>query len=89
MKLKDMQLQKLSEQIKVRDEMLNNARQRDHPHIDEDPRFIHIDELASSTVSILPPITSNTLGKTSGALIKQLLDNLTANEHKIKHSNAT
>jgi hypothetical protein len=37
--------------------------------------MIQVEELVNTT-SILPPITNNSLGKASGALIKQLLDNL-------------
>jgi len=44
------------------------------------------DELANPT-SILPPINNGSLGKTSGALIKQLLDNLTGEGNaKVKSS---
>ena len=47
--------------------------------------MIPADELVSNTASILPPISNNTLGKTSGALIKQLLENLNG-EAKMKPS---
>lgn len=85
-KIKDMQVSKLSEQLKIRDEIIQNAKKRLHNEANEidDPRIIQVDELVSTT-SILPPINNNTLGKASGALIKQLLDNLNG-EQKTKPS---
>lgn len=51
----------------------------------DDPRLVQVDELVNNTTSILPPINNGSLGKASGALIKQLLDNLTG-EGKTKPS---
>lgn len=85
-KIKDMQVSKLSEQIKIRDEMLSNAKKKlEGTGQDfEDPRIIQVEELMSNT-SMLPPINNNSLGKASGALIKQLLDGLTV-DSRSKHS---
>jgi hypothetical protein len=47
--------------------------------------MIQIDDLVNAN-SILPPISNNTLGKASGALIKQLLDNLTGEGGKKQQS---
>jgi hypothetical protein len=74
-----MQLNRLSEQIKLRDEMISNAKRKLQPNDAsdfDDPRVIHVEELVNQT-SILPPINNGSFGKHSGALIKQLLDNLT------------
>ena len=47
--------------------------------------MIQIDDLVH-TNSTLPPISNNTLGKASGALIKELLNNLTGEGGKNKQS---
>ncbi len=73
LKLKEMQLSKLSEQLKIRDEVIITAKKKlggEALEID-DPRMIQVEELVSQTNSILPPINHNgSLGKASGALIK-------------------
>ncbi len=81
LKLKEMQLSKLSEQLKIRDDVIGNAKKKlgeGAAEIIDDPRMIQVEELVSQTTSILPPINNNgSIGKASGALIKQLLDGLT------------
>jgi len=58
-KVKDIQLSKLHEQIKIRDEMLDNARRTmDHEGVEyelEDPRILTLQELLSDSSSF-PPI---------------------------------
>lgn len=78
-------MNKLSDQIKIRDEMISNAKKKlqSEGHLDiEDPRIIQIDDLVNAN-SILPPINNSTIGKASGALIKQLLEGLNGDpKHK-------
>ena len=89
LKIKEMQLSKLSEQIKIRDEMIINAKRKiqtnEGGEID-DPRIIMVEELVNQT-SILPPINNGSFGKHSGALIKQLLDGFTEGASKVKGGN--
>ncbi len=47
MKIKEMQLNKLSEQIKIRDEVINNAKRRLQGEDIDDPRIIVVDELVN------------------------------------------
>lgn len=60
-----MQVSKLQEQIKIRDEVILNAKKRlqnDAQEID-DPRVVVLDELVANTTSLLPPINNNSIGK--------------------------
>lgn len=74
-------MNKLQEQIKLRDDMIFNARRRYQIEgIEtngdlEDPRIMNLDELISNT-SLFPPIENRTLGKATGALIKSLLNSI-------------
>lgn len=79
LKIKDMQVNKLSEQIKIRDEVIQNAKRKLQGEDIDDPRMVQVEDLINTT-SILPPISNATLGKASGALIKQLLDNLNGDQ---------
>ncbi len=87
LRLKEMQLSKLSEQLKYRDDVIGNARKKlgNEGAADiDDPRIIQVEELVAQTSSFLPPINNNgSIGKASGALIKQLLEGLT-HESKTK-----
>jgi hypothetical protein len=78
-KIKEMQFSKLQEQIKVRDEMLAQARRRykvEGLEYDiEDPRMIQIEELMQQS-SLFPPISNATYGKATGNMIKSLLSNI-------------
>lgn len=81
LKIKEMQFSKLQEQIKIRDEMLNQAKRRykvEGFEFDiDDPRLVQLEELMSQG-SIFPPIQNTSYGKATGNMIKSLLNNITS-----------
>ena len=74
-----MQFNKLHEQIKIRDEMLGQARKRfkvEGLEFDlDDPRLLQLDEMINQQ-SIFPPINNSSYGKATNNLIKSLLNNV-------------
>ena len=78
LKIKEMQFSKLQEQIKIRDELILNAKRRyqaeGFEYDIDDPRIIQFEELVSNN-SFFPSINSTSLGKATGHLIKSLLNN--------------
>lgn len=82
LKIKDNQLTKLQEQIRVRDEMLVSAKRKfkiEGVEFDiEDPRLIQLEELITQG-SLFPPIQSASYGKATSNLIKSLLNNFDRN----------
>jgi hypothetical protein len=74
-----MQFSKLHEQIKIRDEMLGQARKRfkvEGMDFDlDDPRLLQLDEMINQQ-SIFPPINNASYGKATNNLIKSLLNNV-------------
>mmetsp|Transcript_27435 Transcript_27435/g.20593 ORF Transcript_27435/g.20593 Transcript_27435/m.20593 type:complete len:102 (+) Transcript_27435:1715-2020(+) len=88
LKAREMQMNKFQEQIKARDDVINQAKRTymredlDLENLD-DPRIITLDELMKSD-SLFPPINSNSYGKATGALIKSLVNNF-SNEKPSKN----
>mmetsp|Transcript_23036 Transcript_23036/g.22407 ORF Transcript_23036/g.22407 Transcript_23036/m.22407 type:complete len:112 (+) Transcript_23036:672-1007(+) len=78
LKAKDIQLNKFQEQIKFRDDVINQAKRTymredlDLENLD-DPRIMTLDEMMKSD-SFFPPINNN-YGKATGALVKSLVNN--------------
>ena len=74
-----MQFNKLHEQIRIRDEMLGQARKRfkvEGLEFDlDDPRLLQLDEMINQQ-SIFPPINNSSYGKATNNLIKSLLNNV-------------
>ena len=83
LKVKENQLVKMHEQIRIRDEMLSQARRKfkiEGVDFDiEDPRLVQLDELVHQG-SLFPPIQSATYGKATSHLIKSLLNNFDRNQ---------
>ena len=91
LKLRELQLSKLQEQIMYRDKLLENARavfeqeQLSAEQLD-DPRILELDEMISDP-SYFPPIHS--YGKATGSMIKNILgSNLNSGAANSKNNNA-